>query len=121
MNKVTQRLAIALILVSLLASACSSFGAAQPTEQEIVINPAEVTPDQAEGQAATSTPRPTLPPTPTPEPVDPSISPTPTETLNPYDTLIVKGAELFSNEDPEGAMAAVNEAIKMDPNKATGY
>ncbi len=94
MKKVTTRLAIVMMLASLIVSGCSAFGVATPTEQLIEINP-----NESETQAATTpVPTPTLRPTPTataePAAGATEVLPTPTNTLNPYDTLIFEGVQL---------------------------
>ncbi len=104
MKKVTTRLAITMMLASLIISACSSFGVATPTEREIEINPGAV-----ETQAITTPqPTPTLRPTPTATPLPTAGAtevPTPTNTLNPYEALIFEGVQLRYKSKFDAAIA----------------
>jgi len=119
MKNTQSRLAILLILVSMLISACSAGPAAKPTEKEIIINPNE---GQTEAEG-TPIPTPTLRPTPTatPEPAEPVDAPTPTSTLTPYDTLLFEGAQLRIQEQFDAAIAKFGEAIQMDSTNPEGY
>jgi len=120
MKKVTTRLAITVMLASLLISACSSLGAAKPTEREIEINPGAVETQAITTPQATPTLRPT--PTATPLPTEGAIeAPTPTNTLNPYEALIFEGAQLRGQEQFEAAIAKFTLAIMMNANDPLGY
>jgi tetratricopeptide (TPR) repeat protein len=47
--------------------------------------------------------------------------PTPTNTLDPYATLLFDGVQLRFSEKFDEAIAKFSEAIKMDPNDPSGY
>jgi tetratricopeptide (TPR) repeat protein len=107
-----------LILASLVLSACSKGADARPTEQEIVIDPNEGLTEQASTPMAT----PTLRSTPTPEPAGQGTEmPTPTNTLNPYESLIFEGIQLSIEQQYDAAFAKFGEAIEMDPTTALAY
>jgi Flp pilus assembly protein TadD len=112
-------LIILFILMSLMLAACSGGGEAKPTEKEIIIDPNEGQTTEPGPPIAT----PTLRPTPMLEASAASVegAPTPTNTLNPYDTLIFEGDQLRINEQYDAAAAKFAEAIQMDPTSPVAY
>jgi tetratricopeptide (TPR) repeat protein len=120
MKAMKTRLAIVLILASLLISACSGGFGPKPTEKEIVIDPNEGRTEEVSAPISTPTLRPT--PTFTPEPTaGQTQAPTPTNTLNPYDTLIFEGTQLRVEEQFDSAIAKFAEAIQTDPTNPQAY
>jgi len=110
-----------ILIISFLISGCSSvsLGEPEPTEVEIIIDPAELITEQVTPEA-TATLRPTF--TPTLEPTEgPTIEPSPTNTLDPFNTIIFEGKEFMKNEDFDSAIAKFSEAIQMDPASPMGY
>jgi len=114
------RLGMAFMLAGLILSACGAGPIAKPTEREIIIDPNEGLMTE---EAGTPIPTPTMraTPTPIPETVGAETEPTPTNTLNPYETLIFEGIQLRVNEQFEAALAKFEEAMKMNPNLPTAY
>jgi len=114
------RLAFGMILAGLLISACSGGLGPKPTEKEIFIDPNEGTTEEASTPISTPTLRPASTNTPEP-PAGPTQAATPTNTLNPYDTLIFEGVQLRIGEQFDAAIAKFTEAIQTDPTNPQAY
>ena len=116
-KSLTLKLATVIFLIGMLVSACSSLGEPTPTEVEIEIGPPEST------EALTPLPTQTLrsSPTITETPPEPTLAPSPTNTLDPYHAHIAAAQEFTAKGENDSAIAEFTAAIQLDPANPLGF